>query len=124
WNVIRGVDGHDVAAVDRALAQARQQSGQGRKPTLICCRTVIGKGAPHAAGSEKVHGAPLGAEEIQATRDAIGWPYGPFEVPADIYDAWSARESGARQQEEWQARFDAYAAAFPAEAAEFRRRMA
>jgi len=124
WNVIRSVDGHDVAAVDRAIAQAKQQAQQGGRPTLICCRTVIGKGAPHAAGSEKVHGAPLGADEIQATRDAIGWPYGPFEVPADVYDAWSARESGARQQQEWQARFDAYAAAFPAEAAEFQRRMA
>ena len=124
WNVIRGVDGHDVAAVDRAIAQAKQQATQGRKPTLICCRTVIGKGAPTAAGSEKVHGAPLGAEEIQATRDAIGWPHGPFEVPADVYAAWDARESGASQQQEWQARFDAYAADFPEEAAEFRRRMA
>lgn len=124
WNVIRGVDGHDVAAVDRAIAQAKQQAGQGGKPTLICCRTVIGKGAPNAAGSEKVHGAPLGAEEIQATRDAIGWPHAPFVVPQEIYDLWDARESGASQQQEWQERFDAFAAAFPAEAAEFRRRMA
>jgi len=124
WNVIRNVDGHDVAAVDRAIAQAKQQAGQGGRPTLICCRTVIGKGAPNAAGSEKVHGAPLGGEEIKATRDAIGWPHGPFEVPADIYDAWNARESGDRMQQEWQVRFEAYAAAFPAEAAEFKRRMA
>ena len=124
WNVIRGVDGHDVAAVDRAIAQAKQQAIEGRKPTLICCRTVIGKGAPNAAGSEKVHGAPLGADEIQATRAAIGWSYGPFEVPEEVYAAWDARESGARAQSEWQSRFDAYAAAFPAEAAEFRRRMA
>ena len=124
WNVIRDVDGHDVAAVDRAIAQAKQQAEQGGKPTLICCRTVIGKGAPNAAGSEKVHGAPLGADEIQATREAIEWPYGPFEVPADVYDAWNAREDGARLQQEWQAKFDAYAAAHPAEAAEFRRRMA
>src|SRR5690606_2330596 len=124
WNVIRNVDGHDVAAVDRAIAQAKQQASEGGKPTLICCRTVIGKGAPNAAGSEKVHGAPLGADEIQATRDAIGWPYEPFKVPAEIYELWSAREKGASQQQEWQARFDAYAAAYPAEAAEFRRRMA
>src|SRR5690606_21711252 len=119
-----GVDGHDVAAVDRAIAQAKQQAIEGRKPTLICCRTVIGKGAPNAAGSEKVHGAPLGAGEIQARRAAIGWSYGPFEVPEEVYAAWDARESGARAQSEWQSRFDAYAAAFPAEAAEFRRRMA
>ncbi len=124
WNVIREVDGHDVAAIDRAIAQAKQQAGQGGKPTLICCRTVIGKGAPNAAGSEKVHGAPLGADEIQATRDAIEWPHGPFEVPAEVYECWSARENGARLQKEWQDRFDAYAAAHPAEAAEFRRRMA
>ena len=124
WNVIRNVDGHDVAAVDRAIAQAKQQAGQGGKPTLVCCRTVIGKGAPNAAGSEKVHGAPLGADEINATRTAIDWAHGAFEIPADVYEAWDARESGAEQQAEWQARFDAYAAAFPAEAAEFRRRMA
>ena len=124
WNVIRNVDGHDVAAVDRAIAQAKQQAGQGGKPTLICCRTVIGKGAPNAAGSEKVHGAPLGADEIKATRTAIEWSHGTFEVPADIYEAWDARKTGAEQQREWQAKFDAYAAAYPVEAAEFRRRMA
>lgn len=124
WNVIRDVDGHDVAAVDRAIAQAKLQGAQSGKPTLICCRTIIGKGAPNAAGSEKVHGAPLGGAEIQATRESIGWPYGPFEVPAEVYELWDARQSGASQQQEWQARFDAYAAAFPAEAAEFRRRMA
>ena len=124
WNVIRNVDGHDVAAVDRAIAQARQQAGPGGKPTLVCCRTVIGKGAPNAAGSEKVHGAPLGNDEINATRTAIDWSHGAFEIPAEVYEAWDARKSGAEQQAEWQARFDAYAAAFPAEAAEFRRRMA
>src|SRR5690554_5133136 len=124
WNVIRDVDGHDVAAVDRAIAQARQQAGQAGRPTLICCRTVIGKGAPNAAGSEKVHDTPLKPDEIRATRDAIGWPHGPFEIPAEVYEAWDARERGAREQQEWQARFDAYAAAYPAEAAEFRRRMA
>ena len=125
WNVIRGVDGHDVAAVDRAIAQAKQQAaGPNGRPTLICCRTVIGKGAPNAAGSEKVHGAPLGPDEINATRQAIGWEHAPFEVPAEVYEAWNARERGAAQQQEWQTRFDAYAAQYPAEAAEFQRRMA
>ena len=123
WNVIRDVDGHDVAAVDRAIAQAKLQGAQSGKPSLICCRTVIGKGAPNAAGSEKVHGAPLGGAEIQATRESIGWSHGPFEIPAEIYELWDARKNGASQQQEWQARFDAYAAAYPAEAAEFRRRM-
>src|SRR5690554_5705661 len=95
WNVIRDVDGHDVAAVDRAIAQAQLQGAQTGRPTLICCRTIIGKGAPNAAGSEKVHGAPLGGAEIQATRDSIGWPHGSFEVPAEIYELWDARKSGA-----------------------------
>ncbi|HLU78930.1 MAG TPA: transketolase [Burkholderiaceae bacterium] len=124
WNVIRDVDGHDVAAVDRAIAQAKLQGAQSGRPTLICCRTVIGKGAPNAAGSEKVHGAPLGAAEIEATRAALDWAYAPFEIPAEVYELWNAREQGARQQAEWQAKFDAYAAAFPTEAQEFLRRMA
>lgn len=124
WNVIRGVDGHDVAAVDRAIAQAKQQSASGRKPTLICCRTVIGKGAPNAEGTEKVHGAPLGNDEIQAARAGLGWQHGPFEIPSEVYEAWDARPAGAAAQQEWQRRFDSYAAQYPAEAAEFLRRMA
>ena len=120
WNVIRGVDGHDVAAVDAAIAQARAQSD---KPTLIACRTVIGKGAPTMAGTHNVHGAPLGADEIAATRAALGWTAAPFEIPQDIRDAWDSRQAGAEAQSAWQTGFDAYAAQYPAEAAEFTRRM-
>lgn len=124
WNVVRDVDGHDVAAVDAAIVQAKQFAKQAQGPTLICCRTVIGKGAPNAAGTEKVHGAPLGAEEIQATRAALNWPYEPFDIPAEIYALWNGKKKGQELQSEWQTRFDAYAQAFPAEAAEFLRRMA
>ncbi|SHH92305.1 transketolase [Pollutimonas bauzanensis] len=124
WNVLRGVDGHDSAAVDAAIVKAKQFSAQGAGPTLICCRTVIGKGAPHAAGTEKVHGAPLGADEIQAARTALSWPYEPFDIPAEIYALWDGREKGRQLQSEWQTRYDAYAQAFPAEAAELRRRLA
>ncbi len=123
WNVIRGVDGHDVNAVDAALALARKLSTQNKGPTLIACRTVIGKGAPTMAGTDKVHGAPLGKDEIAATRAALGWASEPFEVPQAVYDGWSAKKSGASAQAAWQTRFDAYRAAFPAEAAEFERRM-
>jgi len=120
WNVIRGVNGHDVDAVDAAIAAARAQN---EKPTLIVCRTVIGKGSPNMAGSHNVHGAPLGAAEIVATRDALGWQNAAFEIPPAVYDGWNAREQGARAQSQWQQAFDAYAAAYPAEAAEFTRRM-
>ncbi|OZI18101.1 MULTISPECIES: transketolase [Bordetella] len=120
WNVIRGVDGHDVAAVDAAIAQARQQS---EKPTLIVCRTIIGKGSPAMAGTHNVHGAPLGAEEIAATRVALGWTAAPFEIPQAVREAWDARDTGAQAQAAWQATFDAYAAQYPDEAAEFMRRM-
>ena len=123
WNVIRGVDGHSVEAVDAALAQARENAARHGGPTLIVCRTVIGKGAPNVAGTDKVHGAPLGGAEIAATREALGWPHAPFEIPDEIYQAWDARAAGAQAQSRWQARFDAYAAQHPAEAAEFRRRM-
>jgi transketolase len=120
WNVIRGVDGHDVAAVDAAIKAARAQSD---KPTLIVCRTVIGKGSPNMAGTHNVHGAPLGKDEIAATRAALGWSSEPFQIPQDIYDGWDGRKQGTEAQGEWQKRFDAYAAEFPAEAAEFTRRM-
>ncbi len=120
WNVVRNVDGHDTAAVAAAITAARNANGG---PTLIECRTVIGQGSPNMAGSEKVHGAPLGKDEIAATRAALGWASEPFQVPADVYAAWNARERGAAQQAQWQQAFDAYAASFPAEAAEFERRM-
>ena len=124
WNVVRGVDGHSRSAIDAAIVQAKQFAAEGNGPTLICCRTVIGKGAPHAAGTEKVHGAPLGAEEIQATREALNWPYEPFHVPAEIYALWDGKERGQALQSEWQTRFDAYAQAYPTEAAELQRRLA
>ena len=123
WNVVRGVDGHDAAAVDAAITLARSNTVGISGPTLILCRTVIGKGAPTMQGTDKVHGAPLGKDEISATRQVLGWNHAPFEVPQDVYDGWNARDAGARAQAEWQQRFDAYAAAFPTEAAELTRRM-
>ena len=123
WNVIENIDGHNVDAVDAAIAQAKAQAAQGQGPTLICCRTVIGKGAPNAQGSEKVHGSPLGAAEIQATREAMNWPHAPFEIPESVYAAWDARARGQEQQANWQARFTAYALAYPELAAELQRRL-
>mgnify|MGYP003582670034 CR=1 FL=1 len=122
WNVIRNVDGHNVAAVDEAIEQAKQATAS-QGPTLICCRTVIGKGAPNSAGTEKVHGAPLGADEIAATRTALNWSHAPFEIPAHIYQRWDCKVNGQLWQAEWQAGFDAYAKAFPELAAELQRRM-
>ena len=121
WQVIAGVDGHDVEAVDRALKKARREKS---RPTLICARTTIAKGAPKKANTGAAHGAPLGAEEIAATRSAIGWSHAAFEVPAEVYAAWDAREAGKRAEKAWQRRFNAYAKEFPAEAAEFKRRNA
>ncbi|MFJ1301014.1 transketolase [Pseudomonadota bacterium AL_CKDN230030165-1A_HGKHYDSX7] len=120
WNVVRAVDGHDVAAIDAAIKAARAQSD---KPTLIVCRTVIGKGAPNMAGTHNVHGAPLGNDEIAATRTALGWSAAPFEIPAEVYAGWDGRKPGAAAQAEWQQVFDSYAKQFPTEAAEFTRRM-
>jgi transketolase len=118
WHVVRGVDGHDVDAVDRALGGARAAG----KPTLICCKTVIGKGSPSMAGTHDVHGAPLGAEEVAATRRALDWPYPPFEIPAEVRSLWDARERGEMVEADWNVRFDAYRRQFPREAAEFERR--
>jgi transketolase len=119
WNVIRAVDGHDVAALDAAITAAKASS----KPTLICCRTVIGKGAPNLQGGDKVHGAALGEKEIAAARAYLNWDAAPFEIPADVYAAWDAREQGAAAEKEWNASFAAYGAAFPQQAAELSRRM-
>jgi transketolase len=121
WQVIANVDGHDVAAVHRAIGKAKRETC---KPTLICCKTIIGKGAPTKANTGGAHGAPLGDKEIAATREALGWKYPPFVVPEGIASAWNAKRKGARRESEWKKRFAAYAAAFPAEAAEFKRRMA
>jgi len=120
WRVITGVDGHDSEAVAAAVAEAKNPAG---KPTLVMCRTVIGWGAPKLAGTHDSHGAPLGATEVVATREALGWDYPPFEVPSDLRATWDARAIGAQRQAEWDAEFTAYAKAFPAEAAEFRRRV-
>ena len=121
WRVIRDVDGQDTVALAAAMAEAVTPCG---RPTLVCCKTVIGYGAPKLAGTHDSHGAPLGATEAAATRAALGWSSPPFEIPAGIKAAWDARAAGASQQAEWEAGFAAYAAAFPAEAAEFRRRVA
>jgi transketolase len=121
WQVIPDVDGHDVEAVDKAIRKAKREKS---RPTLICCKTVIAKGAPKKANTGAAHGAPLGAEEIAATRKAIGWPYPPFEIPQQVRDAWDAREAGKRAERRWNRTFKDYEKQFPAEAAEFTRRMA
>jgi transketolase len=120
WNVIGPVDGHDVAAVDAALSQARDSTTQ---PTLIICRTTIGKGSPNRGGTAKAHGEPLGADEIKLTRESLGWPHEPFVVPEKAYAAWDARASGAKQQTRWIKGLEAYRKVHPALAAEFERRM-
>ncbi|QEY60251.1 transketolase [Pseudomonas sp. C27(2019)] len=120
WHVIRNVDGHDADEISVAIEAARESD----KPTLICCKTVIGFGSPNRGGKETSHGAPLGAEEIALTRAELNWSHGPFEVPADIYAQWNADAAGATAEADWDARFAAYAAEFPELAAEFERRMA
>ena len=121
WQVIRDVDGHDPQAVHAALTQAR---GDETRPTLICCRTVIGFGAPNKQGTEATHGAPLGDEEIAAARKALDWPHAPFMVPDECYAGWDAREAGEAREQAWQERFEAYRSAHRELAAEFERRMA
>jgi transketolase len=120
WQVIRNVDGHDAEEIKTAIETARKTGDQ---PTLICCKTTIGFGSPNKAGKEECHGAPLGAEEIALTRAALGWNHGPFEIPAEIYAEWDAREAGAAREAEWNQRFAAYQAAYPELAAEFLRRL-
>lgn len=120
WHVIRNVNGHDADEISVAIEAARESD----KPTLICCKTVIGFGSPNRGGKETSHGAPLGDEEIALTRAELNWPHAPFEVPAEIYAQWNAEEAGAQAEVEWEARFAAYAAEFPELAAEFKRRMA
>lgn len=119
WHVVGPIDGHDVAAVDRALVEAKSQRDQ---PTLIVAKTVIGKGSPGRAGSEKAHGEALGEAEVMATRTALGWPHEPFSVPEDAYTAWDARAAGEQREAQWHALFDAYAERYPREAGEFERR--
>ncbi|PKO49991.1 MAG: transketolase, partial [Betaproteobacteria bacterium HGW-Betaproteobacteria-21] len=120
WQVIRNVQGHDPVEIEAAIAQAKSNSSQ---PTLICCKTIIGAGAPNKQDSHDVHGAPLGAAEIEAARAHIGWSHAPFEVPTEVYAAWNARDTGATAEAEWNGRFAAYAEEFPELAAEFCRRV-
>jgi transketolase len=120
WHVISNVDGHDVESVDRAIRAAKAVAD---KPSFICCKTVIGKGAPKRAGTAKAHGEALGAEEVAATRAAIGWRYPPFEVPQHIYDGWDAKKRGAALERAWNDKFAAYEKAQPELAREFRRRV-
>ncbi|MFA0346431.1 transketolase [Vibrio sp. 10N.222.55.C6] len=118
WHVIPAVDGHDSDAINAAIEAAKADP----RPTLICTKTIIGFGSPNKAGTHDCHGAPLGADEITVTKAALGWEHGPFEIPADIAAEWNAKEAGAAKEAAWNAKFDAYAAAYPELAAEFKRR--
>ena len=121
WHVVPNVDGHDPAALHAAIEAAKSVTD---KPSLICCKTVIGLGSPNKAGTHDVHGAPLGDAEIAAARAHIGWAHAPFEIPQDVYAGWDAKKKGAESEGDWDSKFAAYAKAFPVEAAEFKRRMA
>ena len=120
WQVIANVDGHDTAAVDRALKKAKREKS---RPTLICAKTVIAKGAPTKANTGAAHGAPLGEKEVAATREALGWNHPPFDVPQPVYAGWDARKRGASAERRWKKLFVAYETQFPQESAAFRRRM-
>ncbi|GHW16337.1 transketolase 1 [Vibrio cholerae] len=121
WHVISAVDGHDADAINAAIEAAKAETS---RPTLICTKTIIGFGSPNKAGSHDCHGAPLGNDEIKAAREFLGWEYAPFEIPADIYAAWDAKQAGASKEAAWDEKFAAYAKAYPAEAAEYKRRVA
>ena len=121
WHVIANVDGHDSKAVDDAIAAAKAETS---KPTLICCKTVIGFGSPNKSGSHSCHGAPLGEEEIVAAREFLNWPHAAFEIPADVYAGWDAKVSGAEKEQTWNEKFTAYEQAYPELAAELTRRLA
>ena len=120
WNVIDAVDGHDAQAISKAIASAKHSAD---RPTLIVCKTAIGKGSPNRAGTSKAHGEPLGAEEIQLTRAALGWTAEPFKIPKEVYAAWDAKAAGAQREAAWNTQFAAYKAAYPTQAKEFVRRM-
>jgi transketolase len=120
WHVIGPIDGNDAKEVSKAIAKAKQSTD---KPTLINCKTVIGKGSPNRQGTAKAHGEALGADEIKLTRDAIDWHYPPFEIPAEVYADWNHKEAGANIEAEWNAKFSDYALAYPELAADFTRRM-
>ncbi|HIF9233082.1 TPA: transketolase [Photobacterium damselae] len=120
WQVIRSVDGHDAAAINAAIEEAKADT---TRPTLICCKTIIGFGSPNKSGSHDCHGAPLGAEEIKAAREFLGWNYGAFEIPTDVYAEWDAKAAGTAKETAWDEKFAAYAAQYPELAAEFKRRV-
>ncbi len=121
WHAIRNVDGHDFDAVEKAIQEAKKVTD---KPTIICCKTIIGKGSPNKAGSHDCHGAALGEDEVALVRKEIGWDHPPFTIPQDVYDGWNQKDKGQAKEEAWNAKFDAYAKEFPELAAEFKRRMA
>ncbi|MBJ7556076.1 transketolase [Marinomonas spartinae] len=120
WHVIADVDGHNPEAIKAAIEAAKAETS---KPTLICCKTIIGFGSPNKSGSHDCHGAPLGDDEIAAAREFLGWKYAPFEIPADVYKGWDAKEAGAAREEAWTKQFNAYKAAYPELAEEFERRV-
>ena len=120
WHAIRDVDGHDPEAIDKAIKEAKKVTD---KPTLICCKTIIGKGSPNKAGTHGCHGAALGDDEVALVRKEIGWEHAPFVIPQDVYDGWNQKDKGDTREQEWNAKFDAYAEEFPEMAAEFKRRM-
>ena len=121
WHVVPNVNGHDAAAVKAAIEEARAETA---KPTLICCKTIIGFGSPNKAGTHDSHGSPLGTDEVALARKALNWNYEPFVIPAEVYAGWDAKEKGAKAEQAWNEQFAAYAEAYPAEAAEFKRRVA
>ena len=120
WHVIPKVDGHDPAAVKKAIEEARAVTD---RPSILCCQTIIGFGSPNKQGKEECHGAALGADEIALTRENLGWKYAPFEIPQDIYEGWDAKETGAKVENDWNNRFENYRSEFPELAAEFERRI-
>jgi transketolase len=121
WHVIRDVDGHDADAVSKAVAEAK---GVSDRPSLVCCRTTIGFGSPNLGGSHDCHGAPLGEDEVKATREQLGWSHGPFQIPEEVYAGWDAKERGAAAEAAWNEKFAAYQSVHPDLAAEFKRRIA
>ena len=121
WHVIADVDGHDTAALDKAIVEAKEVTD---KPTMICCKTTIGYGSPNKAGTHGCHGAPLGEDEVALTRKELGWEHAPFVIPQDIYDGWDAKNKGLRSESEWNDKFAGYQAEYPELATEYERRMA
>ena len=121
WHVVSDVNGHDPVAIEAAIAEAKQATG---KPSIICCKTVIGMGSPNKAGTHAVHGAALGEEEIAASRASIGWNYPPFEIPKEVYGAWDGRTKGKKIEAEWDQKFNEYTKKYPSESTEFKRRIA